>query len=298
MKAISLLFSIFTTILQLQATAATDSLIQFHSVSGQLHNRSDKLSNGCYYTYLQFYMAKGDMVHFTYSSKDFSTAFYVRDSTGRVSGKEDDAPFYKNVGSQLVIPFRAEQAGPYYFIFSTKTPAATGAFTVDLFYYNKRPDSITTRHSFCEKLQYLLLHNPVAFEFIRENRARDALVDRYVPAVMLDTASANEIIRNPTYQLYRTSWPPSENLAQLQQQYRYLQQRIISCLPKARQKSFTAAELSASEKASFIARTDFTESGSILGDLHTHHKIEKIKYRISLRLVRLAERYQLSMDIY
>jgi hypothetical protein len=294
----SILFSFFFAFLHIDGNAASDTVIQYRFLQGSLSSTSDRFTNGAYYTYLPINMIKGDMAYFVYKSKDYATAFYVRDSAGTMAGMEDNSGFSKTKGSKIAVPYLAKETGAYYFMFSSKEPGAKGKFSIDLYYYNKETDKVTNASPFCDRLRYLLMHDPMKFELLKGAKTSSYVMNIYRPTIALDPSATNEIAESIVEQFYRTNWTPNVSMAKVEGQYNQLVTSIAKCLPAAKRKVYTGVMVSEHDKESFVARTDFSESGKTPGDAYILHRSENIRYKIVVRIEKgVGNVYQLKLEL-
>jgi hypothetical protein len=186
------------------------------------------------------------------------------------------------------MPFRADVAGVYQFLFTTVEKGALGAFTADLYLYNNAINKVSTASPFCDKLRYIVANDYLGFDFLKGLQKEGATDYTYEPRVVLMPEARCQIVRKAD-DAYVCTWAPTGSLKEVQAKYEGLSAAIGACLPSAIKKVYTVTTSPEAERKDFVSRVDFTEPGVTPGDLQaTHASPAHIRYRISIRILKVS----------
>lgn len=286
-------FSIFVTMknyllligfcaLYLSGFGQNKPIIQYHSFSGELNEKTDTLHRKYIYKF-NLDVQKGEMVLVKSSSLDFAVSLCVRNSAGDTLGGVEIPKYYHEKGSYLSYLFKPAAEGKYQLLFTSKDSYEKGKFTVNYAGFNPDQTPFDDNAELCEKLMYMIQHSGTDFQFVVKGETKDfSLTHTRTTDYYLVTPSKCEI-EYFTSDAYVCTMLEQVNLEKCIQTMKETDYEIKHCLTPA----WKISELKRDDvrpmyKERFEKEYDYVLPGLAAGDMNEFHRDRSFNYSIRL----------------
>ncbi len=293
MKKIVLLFSLAIFFLSTNASA-NDAIIQYHSFSGELNEKSDTLHRKFFYKHT-IDLQKGEMVLVKCSSRDYAVSLCVRSSSGDTLGGVEIPKYYNDKGSYLSYLFKPAGSGKYQLLFTSKDSLEKGKFAVQYATFNTDQFPFDDNGEFCYKLDYMMQQSASDFQFVVHDEVKEfSLTHTRTTDYYLVTPSKCEI-EYFTSDVYICTLFERLDLEKCIQKMKEMDYEIKKCLtPEWKISEMKRDDVRPMFRERFEKEYDYVLPGNAVGDMNVFHRDRSIKYSVRLLIEKdLASGYDL-----
>ncbi|MCX6292028.1 MAG: hypothetical protein NT126_09730 [Bacteroidetes bacterium] len=258
------------------------ALIQYHSFSAALNEKSDTLRRKYFYKY-DLELKKDEVALIKYASLEYAVSIYARSTSGDTLGSIEIPKYYSDKGSHLAFLFKPADSGHFQILFTSKDSLEKGKFTVDYAIFNSSESAFDDNWEFCRKLDYIMQHSATDFQFIAGDNSKDfSLTNTRNTDVYLVTPSVCEI-EYFTSDVYVCGILEKINLEKCHQKMKELDYEIKQCLsPSWKITEMKREDVRPLYRERFEKETDYILTGLAKGDMNEYHRDRNITYVVRL----------------